>query len=89
MSHNINFNLTPTQLRSLKYATTDVEDWIENAAIARAALAKDDIIVKLVAHCNANSIALAVGDSDQIVQAYDLGVVQTLADYDSDQAQLI
>ena len=36
----------------------------------RARIAKDEIIALLVAHCNANSIAIATGEDAQITQAY-------------------
>ena len=31
-------------------------------------------------HCNANNIAIAVGEDAQIIQAYELGVVKTQAE---------
>jgi hypothetical protein len=68
--------LTETEKKSLEYITSNVDSWITNAATARAKIAKDEIIAKLVAHCNANSIALAVGEDAQVTQAYDLGVVE-------------
>ena len=68
--------LTETEKKSMEYITHDVDDWITNSAKARAKIAKDEIIAKLVAHCNANSIALAVGEDAQVTQAYDLGIVE-------------
>lgn len=68
--------ITETEKKSLEYITHDVDSWITNAATARAKIAKNEIIAKLVAHCNANSIALAVGEDAQVIQAYDLGVVE-------------
>ena len=68
--------LTTTEQKSLEYITSDVGDWITNAAQARAEIAKDAIIAKLVTHCNENEIALAVGEDAQVTQAYDLGVVE-------------
>ena len=82
---DITISLTTTEKRSLEYATVDVQDWVDNAATNRARIAKEEIISKLVTHCNENSIALAVGDSDQVAQAYTLGVIDTAADR---QAQL-
>jgi len=43
----------------------------------KARKAQDEIIAKLVTHCNANGIALATGAEAQITQAYTLGVVDT------------
>jgi len=68
--------LTTTENKSLEYITSDVNDWILNAAQARAKIAKQEIIAKLVTHCNENDIALAVGEDAQVTQAYDLGVIE-------------
>ena len=70
--------LTDTEKKSMGYIAVDVDAWITNAATNRARLAKEEIIDKLVAHCNANSIALAVGEDAQVTQAYDLKVVEKL-----------
>ena len=69
--------LTDTEQKAMEYCTTDVDDWISNAAHNRARIAKEEIIAKNIAHCNANSIAIAVGEDAQVQQAYDLGVVRT------------
>ena len=45
----------------------------------RARIAKDEIIEKLVAHCNSNGIAIATGEDAQVTQAFDLDVVDTAA----------
>ena len=74
---NITVALTATQTKSLEYAAYSVQDWCDNAIHERARIAQEVIIAKLVAHCNANSIALAVGVDAQITQAYSLGVVDT------------
>ena len=68
--------LTDTQVKSLEYITDDPDSWITNAATARAQIATAEIITKLTAHCNENSIQLAVGETAQVTQAYDLGVVK-------------
>ena len=70
--------LTDTEKKSMEYIAVDVDAWITNAATNRARKAKEEIIDKLVAHCNANSIALAVGEDAQVTQAYDLIVVEKL-----------
>ena len=67
--------LTTTEQKSLEYITPDVDDYITNFSTERARIAKLEIISLLVAHCNANDIALAVGEDAQILQAYELGVV--------------
>lgn len=67
--------LTDTQVKALEYVAKDPKEWIQNAATARAQIATAEIITKLTAHCNENSIALAIGEAAQVTQAYDLGVV--------------
>jgi len=72
--------LTDAEDKSLRYAAMSAQDWIDNAVKNRARIAKEEIIAKLVAHCNANSITIATGEDAQVTQAFDLGVVQFLAD---------
>ncbi len=76
---NITVTLTATQTKCLEYASYSVQDWCDNAIHNRARIAQEEIIAKLVAHCNANSVALAVGADAQVTQAYTLGVVDTAA----------
>ena len=68
--------LTDTETKSLEYAANSNQDWIDNAAKNRARVAKDEIISLNTAHCNKNSIAIAVGEDAQVTQAYDLGVIK-------------
>ena len=72
--------LTDTEKKSMEYIAADVNEWITNAATNRARIAKDQIIALNTAHCNANSIAIAVGEDAQVTQAFTLGVVKTAAD---------
>ena len=74
---NITVTLTDTQTKSLEYAAYSVQEWCDNAIHERARIAQEEIIAKLVTHCNANSVALAVGVDAQITQAYSLSVVDT------------
>ena len=73
----IKVTVTDTQVKCLEYATYSVQDWCDNAIHNRARIAQDEIIAKLVEHCNANSIALAVGTDKQVAQAFELKVVDT------------
>tara|TARA_A100001011_G_scaffold206960_1_gene215105 strand:+ start:1003 stop:1260 length:258 start_codon:yes stop_codon:yes gene_type:complete len=70
--------LTETEKLAMESVTDNVFDWISNAATNRARIAKEEIISELVAHCNANEIALAVGEAAQVQQAYDLKIVSKL-----------
>ena len=76
---SITVNLTDTELKCLEYAANTPQDWADNALKNRARIAKDEIIAALVKHCNANSVALAVGEEAQVAQAFDLNVVKTAA----------
>ena len=77
---DITISITDTELKSLEYAAVSPSEWADNAVTNRARIAKDEIISLLVAHCNANNVALAVGEEAQVTQAFDLGVVVRLAD---------
>ena len=72
----IKVTLTDTELKCLEYAAAVPQDWADNALTNRARIAKDEIIAALVAHRNANSVALAVGADAQVTQAFDLKVVK-------------
>ena len=74
---NITVALTDTQTKSLEYAAYSVQEWCDNVIHNRARLAQEEIIAALVAHCNANGVAIATGVDAQVTQAYSLGVVAT------------
>ena len=81
---NYTITLTDTEKKSMDYITTDIDDWITNVVKNRARIAKEEIISLNTAHCNANNIAIAVGEDAQITQAYDLGAVKTQAERDAE-----
>lgn len=81
---NITVALTDTQNKCLEYAAANVQDWADNALHNRARIAQDEIIAALVAHCNANGVAIATGVDAQIEQAFDLEVVKTAAQRNAD-----
>lgn len=76
----ITIEITDTELKCMEYCALSPQEWIRNAAVARAKVAADEIIAILVNYCNNNEIPLAVGKDAQIQQAYDLGIVRTVAD---------
>lgn len=76
---NITIQLTDTELKCMEYCTASPQDWADNAVTNRARIAGDEIVAALVAHCNANEIAIATGKDAQIEQAFELGVVKTAA----------
>lgn len=69
--------LTDTEEMAMQYVANGVEEWIDNVVHNRARIAIDEIIALVVAHCNNNNIALAVGKDAQVAQAFELGVVET------------
>jgi len=77
---SITIELTDTELKCMEYAAVSPQDWADNAVTNRARIAGDEIVTALVAHCNANEIAIATGKDAQIAQAFELGVVRTAAE---------
>ena len=71
----------------MEYIAADVKDWIDNAATNRARIAKEEIIAINTKHCNANSIAIAVGEAAQVDQAYTLGLIKTGAQRNAETSQ--
>ena len=80
---DITITITDTQFKSAEVEMANVQEWIQNAIDVRADIAKKAILEKLIAHCNENEIALAVGEAAQVQQAYDLELVQRAADITS------
>ena len=72
--------LTDTEKTAMEYIALDVDEWITNAATNRARIAVEEIIQLNTTHCNANSIAIAVGRDAQVAQALSLGVIDKAAD---------
>jgi len=72
--------LTDAEKTAMEYIARDVDQWITNAATNRARQAIDEIIELNTAHCNDNSIAIAVGREAQVAQALELGVIDKAAD---------
>lgn len=80
----ISIEITDIELKCMEYCAADPQDWADNAVTNRARIAGDEIVAAVVAHCNANDIALAVGRDAQIQQAFDLEVVKTAAQRNAD-----
>jgi hypothetical protein len=74
---NLTIELTDTELKCMEYCAASPQDWADNAVTNRARIAGDEIVAAIVAHCNENSIALAVGRDAQIAQAFELEVIKT------------
>jgi len=81
---DIKVTVTDTEMKCLEYMTYSTQEWCDNAVHERARVAQEEIIAKLVAHCNANGITIATGVDAQITQAYNLKVVMTAADKETE-----
>ena len=83
---DITVSITDTEEKALNYIcvgiTTFTSNWLKN----RARKAKDEIVALNIAHCNANDIAIGVGVTAQIDQAYSLGIVKTAEQRNIDAA---
>ena len=67
--------LTDTEKKCMDYVTSDIDEWITNAAQNRANIAKQEILAANTEYCNNNSIAIAVGEDAQVTQAFSVGAV--------------
>ena len=76
--------VTDTEKKALDYVALAPQEFITNFAKHRADMAIKEIITINTEHCNANSIQLAVGQDAQIQQAFDLGLVKTVAQINSE-----
>ena len=84
---DITVSLTDTENKCMEYAASSPQDWADNALTNRARIAKDEIIAALVTHCNANSVALAVGEDAQVAQAFDLKVVKKASEVEESKPE--
>lgn len=80
MTTTINISLSSSETKALEVELTSIQEWADNALTNRARIATDQVIQKLVAHCNQNEIAMAVGKDAQVDQAYELGIVKAQKD---------
>ena len=76
----IKFNITTTEEKCLNTVMVGIGTWADNVVTNRARIARDEICTKLMAHCNANGIAIGVGITAQVEQAYTLNVIKTASD---------
>ena len=79
---NITVELTDTEYKAIQFIAMSPQEWVDNSVKNRARKAIDSICEILIEHCNENSIAIAVGKEAQVAQAYELDLVENLADVD-------
>lgn len=77
---NITIELSDTEYKAMQFIAFSPQDWVDNVVRNRARKAMDSICEILIEHCNENSIAIAVGKEAQVAQAYELNLVENLAD---------
>jgi len=74
---DITVNITDTEEKALNYICVGITTFTENFIKNRARKAKEEIVDLNMKHCNENGIAIGVGVTAQIDQAFSLGVVKT------------
>jgi len=80
--------LTDTEDKAMTYCAVSTQDWVDNALKNRARIAKEEIIILNTAHCNANNIQIAIGEDNQVTQAFDLKVVKTAKERNEEAEKL-
>ena len=83
---DITVSITDTEEKALNYVCVGIATYTDNFIKNRARKAIDEIVALNTAHCNANSIAIGVGVTAQVDQAYSLGVVKTAEQRNIDAA---
>ena len=81
---DITFSITDTEEKALNYICVGIATYTDNFITNRARKAIDEIVALNTAHCNANDIAIGVGVTAQIDQAYSLGVIKTAEQRNTD-----
>ena len=84
---DITTSITDLEKKALDFICADISEYADNFLTNRARKAKEEIIALNTAHCNTNSIAIAVGEEAQIDQAYSLGVVKTAVARNAEAAE--
>ena len=78
---DITFSITDTQKKALDTVISGgvagIGTWAENFTSVRAIKAQNIIVNNLVKHCNDNGIAIGVGITAQVEQAYNIGIAHT------------
>ena len=72
---NITLTIQDHQQKALESEFADVDAFFQNFVEHRYMLREKEILDKLIAHCNTNSITIATGVSAQIDQAYSLNLI--------------
>lgn len=70
--------------KCLNYGIVGIQTWIDNAVRNQIEISQREIIAKNTDHCNTNGIAIGVGVTAQVTQAYTLNVVKTAEQRNND-----
>ena len=78
---DITFTITDTQKKILDTViaggVAGIGTWAENFTSVRSKKEETKIVANLVKHCNDNGIAIGVGITAQVEQAYNIGIAHT------------
>ena len=80
-------SITDHQKRCLDYVMVGIGTWLNNAAEGRANDAQTQIVRLNADYCNENGIAIGVGVTAQVEQAYNLGIITTAQARDNNLAK--
>ena len=83
---NITISITDTEEKALNHICVGIATYTDNFIKNRARKAIDEIVALNMAHCNKNGIAIGVGVTAQIDQAYSLGIIKTAEQRNIDAA---
>ena len=79
-------SVTDHQKRCLDYVMVGIGTWLSNAVEGRANDAEIQIVRLNADYCNEKGIAIGVGVTAQVEQAYNLGIVTSAQDRDVNNA---
>ena len=74
---NITISITDTEEKALNYICVGIATYTDNFITNRARKAIEEIVDLNIKYCNENDIAIGVGVTAQIDQAYSLGIIKT------------
>ena len=83
---NITISITDTEEKALNHICVGIATYADNFIKNRARKAIQEIVDLNIKYCNENDIAIGVGVTAQIDQAYSLGIIKTAEQRNIDAA---
>ena len=83
---NITISITDTEEKALNHICVGIATYTDNFIKNRARKAIQEIVDLNIKYCNENGIAIGVGVTAQIDQAYSLGIIKTAEQRNIDAA---